>query len=109
MGYNGDMPTPTTAFYDQAVKNLRFALEEGDHRGHLQAIEVLVPLLIQRGETLASSRLVDEGFSLLGKRDIGLSVVERARVGARLARLWWKSGRSAKTGSDPSKYWFFRT
>jgi hypothetical protein len=109
MRYDGGMPSEATAIYDQAVQNLRSALDGGDHRGHLEAIEALVPLLIQRGQTLASSRLVDEGFSLLGKRGIGLSAMERARLGARFARLWWMSGRRAETGSDPSKYWFFRT
>ena len=103
------MTDPQDQRYEQAVAALRSALQANDCRARLAAIEGLVPLLIQRGETLASSRLLDEGFNLLGKRDLGLGALQRARMGARFVRLWWKSGQSARADADPSKYWFFRT
>ena len=103
------MTDPQEQRYEQAVAALRSALQANDCRAHLAAIEGLVPLLIQRGETLASSRRLDEGFTLLAQRDIGLGPLHRARIGARFVRLWWKSGQSAQADADPSKYWFFRT
>jgi len=85
------------------------ALDNRDIAGQVDALEVLAAQSLARGETLAVPRLVEEALRLLARRDTSYSVFARARKASKLLRLWVRSGRRARPGDDPSKFWFFRT
>lgn len=100
------MPTPLKSQYKRAV-------EQGNYAKQVQLLVTMAEQAIEREETLAAPRLVEEAWGLVHGKHRPFTGIKRANIAAKLVVLWAKSGiaahRNRDRDKDASKYWFFHT
>ncbi len=85
------------------------AVASGDRVAELACLIRIADVLVKSEAPLAAPRLIEEALGLAANRRVPLSLRERSRALRHLLGLWARVGLKQGGGSDPSRYWFFRT